>query len=53
MVLHVSPGDTAVLCNGRVVTPLARASPADIQLIETLELRSGAGLFSLVLAIKI
>ena len=43
MVLHVTPGNTAVMCNGRVVTPLARASPEDLQLIETLEISSGAG----------
>ena len=43
VVLHVTPGTTAVMCNGRVVTPLARASPEDLQLIETLEISSGAG----------
>ena len=43
VVLHVTPGNTAILCNGRVVTPLPRASSEDLQLIETLELRSGAG----------
>ncbi|XP_063681631.1 UDP-glucose:glycoprotein glucosyltransferase 1-like isoform X2 [Bolinopsis microptera] len=42
VVLHVTHGNTAVLCNGRVVTPLHRASSEDLQLIETLELRSGA-----------
>ena len=44
VLLRVAPGNTAVLCNGRVVTSLSDVTKDDIVLMETLELRSGAGM---------